>query len=100
MRTVAASFVKRLLLAIGVYDRLLNRIRFPGVCVLRYHGVRGDDWPMGSMPFEALHVRESELRAHLVLLRKTCQPFSLTQWRAAIGRRAAATTPPGADHVR
>jgi peptidoglycan/xylan/chitin deacetylase (PgdA/CDA1 family) len=84
VRAAAANLVKHLLLAIGVYDRLLARARFPGVCVLGYHGVRGDNWPAGTMPFEGLHVRAGELRAHLRLLRRTCHPISLAQWRAAL----------------
>jgi hypothetical protein len=75
---------KRGLLALGHYRRALGQARFPGVVVLCYHGLRGDDWPAGSMPFENLHVRASTFEQHCRILRETCDPISLDDWRAAI----------------
>jgi len=76
--------VKRGLLALGHYARKLRRQQFPGVLVLCYHGVRSDGLPTGSQPFEGLHVRAGELEAHCRLLRATCQPIDLAQWRSAL----------------
>jgi peptidoglycan/xylan/chitin deacetylase (PgdA/CDA1 family) len=79
-----ASLAKRSLLGAGHYRRRLRRAAFPGVAVLSYHGVRADDSPPGSIPFEALHVRASELEAHCRLIRDTCHPIDLDHWRAAL----------------
>lgn len=49
-----------------------------------YHGVRQDDLPAGSMPFEELHVRASEFEAHCRLLKETCHPISAEDWRRAL----------------
>lgn len=81
--TAVTSAVKRGLLSVGHYARRLHRDRFPGVAVLAYHGVRADDWQPGTMVFEGLHVRASELDAHCRLLCETCHPIGLAQWRAA-----------------
>jgi peptidoglycan/xylan/chitin deacetylase (PgdA/CDA1 family) len=82
LNTVTGS-IKETLLAGGWYRRQLGRDRFPGVAVLCYHAVRSDDDPDGRLPFEKLHVRASELEAHCQLIRETCNPLSLDDWRAA-----------------
>jgi peptidoglycan/xylan/chitin deacetylase (PgdA/CDA1 family) len=71
------------LLKSGHYGRRLQRDAFPGVAVLCYHGIRADDWPTGTTTFEGLHVRSGELAAHCRLIRETCHPISLAQWRRA-----------------
>jgi peptidoglycan/xylan/chitin deacetylase (PgdA/CDA1 family) len=73
----AKRAVKRALLAAGHYARRLRGDRFPGVAVLCYHGVRGDE----PMPFSGLHVTARELESHCRLLRETCHPISLDEWR-------------------
>jgi peptidoglycan/xylan/chitin deacetylase (PgdA/CDA1 family) len=78
-----AALVKRTLLGAGHYPRRLRRDAFPGVAVLCYHAIRADDWPPGMMQFEDLHVRAGELESHCRLVRDTCHPISLDQWRAA-----------------
>lgn len=78
------AIVKRGLLSMGHYARRLRTDAFPGVAVLCYHGVRADDWPSGSMVFEGLHVRVSELEAHCRWLRETCHPISLADWRKSL----------------
>jgi len=88
----AAMLVKRALLSAGHYSRRLQRDTFPGVAVLCYHAVRGDEEPAGTMLFEDLHVRASELEGHCRLVRDTCQPISLDRWRAA--RAGAEPMPP------
>jgi len=88
MNFVAAQSIKRGLLAAGHYRRALRRSRFPGVAVLGYHGLRGDDWPAGSMPFENLHVRASTFEAHCRVIRETCDPIALDDWRAALVGKA------------
>lgn len=52
--------------------------------MLCYHAVREDGLPPGSLPFEDLHVRAGELEAHCRLIRKTCHPIDLEQWRSAL----------------
>jgi len=84
MNFVAAQSIKRGLLATGHYRRALRRSRFPGVAVLGYHALRSDDWPTGSMAFENLHVRASTFEAHCRLMRETCDPITLDDWRAAL----------------
>jgi peptidoglycan/xylan/chitin deacetylase (PgdA/CDA1 family) len=84
MNFVATQTIKRGLLAAGHYRRALRRSRFPGVAVLGYHGLRGDDWPDGSMAFENLHVRASTFEAHCRVIRETCDPITLDDWRAAL----------------
>ncbi|MFI5177446.1 MAG: polysaccharide deacetylase family protein [Vicinamibacterales bacterium] len=82
------QIVKRGLLAAGHYRRALSRVRFPGVVVLCYHGLRADDAPAGAMAFENLHVRASAFDAHCRVLRETCDPISLDDWRAALADTA------------
>lgn len=53
--------------------------------MLCYHAVRTDDAAEGSMAFEGLHVRASELDAHCRLIRETCDPIRLSDWLAAGG---------------
>ena len=84
MTMLGAPLVKRGLLGLGHYRRALRRSRFPGVAVLGYHGLRADDWPDGSMAFENLHVRASTFDAHCRVIRETCNPISLGDWRAAL----------------
>jgi peptidoglycan/xylan/chitin deacetylase (PgdA/CDA1 family) len=89
MNAAVTSRIKRALLAAGYYRIRLRANRFPGVAVLCYHGVRDDHWPSGTMVFENLHVRARELEAHCRLLRQTCHPISLREWRAARAGDAA-----------
>jgi len=88
MSFAAAQSLKRGLLAAGHYRRVLRRARFPGVVVLGYHGLRGDDRPDGSMPFENLHLRASTFEAHCRVIRDTCDPISLDDWRASLAGTA------------
>jgi peptidoglycan/xylan/chitin deacetylase (PgdA/CDA1 family) len=82
--SAAAQWMKRSALASGHYRRVLRGARFPGVAVLGYHGLRRDDWSDGAMPFENLHVRESTFESHCRVVRETCDPISLDDWRAAL----------------
>jgi peptidoglycan/xylan/chitin deacetylase (PgdA/CDA1 family) len=84
MNRTVASLVKRSLLRTGYYPRRLRGDRFPGVAVLCYHGVRAGDQPRGAVPFDQLHVHAGELEAHCRLIRETCHPIGLAQWRAAL----------------
>ena len=88
MKVAVTAALKRGLLAAGHYRHALRRSRFPGVVVLGYHGLRGDDWPDGSMAFENLHVRASTFAAHCRVIRDTCDPISLDDWRASIAGTA------------
>jgi peptidoglycan/xylan/chitin deacetylase (PgdA/CDA1 family) len=74
---------KRALFGAGHYHRALAGERFPGVAVLAYHGLRADDWRAGSMPLEELHVRASTFESHCRVVRETCHPISLDDWRRA-----------------
>ena len=88
MKDLVTAAVKRGLAATGHYTRLLARTSFPGVVVLGYHGVRPDEWPDGTMAFENLHVRASVFDAQCAMVRESCHPISLQQWRDAIAGRA------------
>jgi peptidoglycan/xylan/chitin deacetylase (PgdA/CDA1 family) len=83
MIPAVASLAKRCLLGSGHYARRLKHDRFPGVAVLCYHGVRPRDG--ARMDFAGLHVTVDELDAHCRLLRETCNPISLDDWRRALG---------------
>jgi peptidoglycan/xylan/chitin deacetylase (PgdA/CDA1 family) len=78
-----ATFAKQSFLASGYYARRLRTDRFPGVAVLCYHGVCGDSEAERRMPFSNLHVRAADLDAHCRLVRETCHPISLEDWRRA-----------------
>lgn len=84
LKQTITSALKRGLRTSGHYARTLSRARFPGVVVLAYHGLRGDDWPCGSMAFENLHVRASTFAAHCDVVREMCHPISLDDWRASL----------------
>jgi peptidoglycan/xylan/chitin deacetylase (PgdA/CDA1 family) len=93
-RSSLTGSIKETLLAGGWYRRRLERDRFPGVAVLCYHAVRTDDEPGGQLPFEKLHVRAAELEAHCRLIRDTCNPLSLDDWRAVhAGKRVLPDRP-------
>lgn len=80
--------VKDALMSWGVYARRLQRQVFPGVAVLGYHGLRRAVWPASTMAFENLHVTVETFEAQCAVLRETCHPISLDDWRAArAGRR-------------
>jgi peptidoglycan/xylan/chitin deacetylase (PgdA/CDA1 family) len=88
VNVVVTAALKRGLLAAGHYRQALRGSRFPGVVVLGYHGLRGDDWPAGSMPFENLHLRASTFDAHCRVIRDMCDPISLDDWRASLAGTA------------
>lgn len=88
LRFTAGQAIKRGLLAAGHYRRALRAARFPGVVVLCYHGLRRDAAPLGAMAFENLHVRASTFEAHCRVVRDTCDPISLDDWRAALAGTA------------
>src|SRR5262249_51818055 len=46
------------------------------------------------LPFEKLHVRAAELEAHCRLIRETCNPLSLDDWRAARDGKRTFPDPP------
>jgi len=81
LKFAVAQSGKRSLLALGYYRGALSRARFPGPVVLCYHGLRADEAPDGSMAFENLHVRASTFAEHCALVRETCHPISLDDWR-------------------
>jgi peptidoglycan/xylan/chitin deacetylase (PgdA/CDA1 family) len=92
MNETLSTLVKHTLLTIGHYPRRLEGVRFPGVAVLCYHGVRPDDSPDGKTAFANLHVRASELEAHCRLVQNTCQAIDLSQWRSSL--RGGPVLPP------
>ena len=83
MNQTLATLAKQSCLRTGFYARRLRTDSFPGVAVLCYHGVCGDDETERRMPFSNLHVRAEELEAHCRLLRETCHPISLDDWQLA-----------------
>jgi len=83
-----AAAVKQSASAAGWYRRRLSRDTFPGVAVLCYHGVLPAR-PTGTMPFEGLHVTAADLNEHCAVIRDTCHPISLDEWRGALAGRGA-----------
>jgi peptidoglycan/xylan/chitin deacetylase (PgdA/CDA1 family) len=81
--TAVRAAVKEVLMSWGLYARRLRQQVFPGVVVLSYHGLRCDVWPPSTMAFENLHVTVDTFEAHCRVLRDTCDPISLDDWRAA-----------------
>lgn len=84
IRSLTVNAIKRGSLAVGYYKHVLAGTAFPGVAVLGYHGVRADDLAPGAVPLENLHARASILDAHCRLIRDTCHPISLDDWRGAL----------------
>ncbi|HET7875190.1 MAG TPA: polysaccharide deacetylase family protein [Methylomirabilota bacterium] len=84
MTSAIHALVKRSLLGAGHYPRRLRRDAFPGVAVLCYHGVRSEVTASDAVAFDGLHVMTGELEAHCRLVRETCHPISLEQWRRAL----------------
>jgi peptidoglycan/xylan/chitin deacetylase (PgdA/CDA1 family) len=88
VRERIAGAVKAGLRRSGYYTRALADRRFPGVAVLTYHGIREDERPNQPMPFANLHVFASTFAEHCAVIRETCDPIGLDDWRAAIAGRA------------
>ena len=85
---------KRALLGTGWYQRRLDRDVFPGVLVLCYHGVRSDRWRADEPSFPQLHIDAETFDSHCRVLRESCHPISLEDWRAArAGTRALPARP-------
>ncbi len=82
MRSAVTSLIKNGLHEIDFYHRRLRHDRFPGVAVLAYHGVRTDEVVCRQQPFKTLHVTAQQLDSHCRLLRETCHPISLAEWRS------------------
>ena len=82
------GLIKQGLLGIGHYRRALAQSTLPGVAVLCYHGVRDDDMAPGTIPFQYLHITASVFESHCRLIRESCDPISLDDWRAARSGRA------------
>jgi len=87
-----ARAVKQTLFRAGWHTHKLRGDRLPGVAVLCYHAVREDGTQDRSVAYESLHVRASELDAHCGVIRRSCDPISLDDWRAAV--RGEAPLPP------
>jgi peptidoglycan/xylan/chitin deacetylase (PgdA/CDA1 family) len=84
------TFIKRGLFAAGYYARELDKTTFPGAAILCYHGIRDDAEP-DAVAFANLQVRVSNFEAHCRLIRETCDPVSLQEWRRI---RAGGSRPP------
>jgi peptidoglycan/xylan/chitin deacetylase (PgdA/CDA1 family) len=80
---------KHSLHATGYYHHRLAQVEFPGVAVLCYHGIRGDE--TGTLPFHDLHVDRSAFEGHCRILRECCSPISSAQLLAALN---GASLPP------
>jgi len=89
MSAPLAAAVKQSLLTLGRYSRVLERMTFPGVAVLCYHGVRDNTLAKRTIPLQDLHIRTSTFMSHCRLLRDTCHPISVDDLRAALEGRAS-----------
>jgi len=83
MSAPLAAAVKQSLLTLGRYSRVLERMTFPGVAVLCYHGVRDNVLARRTIPLQELHIRTSTFMSHCRLIRDTCHPISVDDLRAA-----------------
>ena len=83
MSAPLAAAVKRSLLTLGRYSRVLERTTFPGVAVLCYHGIRDNNLAKRTIPLQDLHIRTSTFMSHCRLIRDMCHPISLEDLRAA-----------------
>ena len=88
MSAPLAAAVKQSLLTLGRYSRMLERMTFPGVAVLCYHGVRDNTLAKRTIPLQDLHIRTSTFMAHCRLIRDTCHPISVDDLRAAMEGRS------------
>ena len=79
-----SAIVKHGLQAMGHYRRALAHTTLPGVAVLCYHGVRDDGMRPGTIPFQYLHMSRSTFESHCRLIRESCDPISLDDWRASL----------------
>jgi peptidoglycan/xylan/chitin deacetylase (PgdA/CDA1 family) len=73
MHPRASAAVKAVLYGTGLYARRLRRVRFPGLAVLCYHGLRSG--VRQGTPFEPLHVAVETFDSHCRLLRESCHPI-------------------------
>jgi peptidoglycan/xylan/chitin deacetylase (PgdA/CDA1 family) len=87
MTAPLAAAVKQSLLTLGRYSRVLERMTFPGVAVLCYHGVRDNTLAKRTIPLQELHIRTSTFMSHCRLIRDTCHAISLDDLRAAMDGR-------------
>ena len=84
MTTAVTAIIKQGLRSVGHYRRVLAQMSLPGVAVLCYHGIRDDEIPRGSIPLDYLHMPASAFEDHCRIVRDSCDPISLDQWRAAL----------------
>jgi len=83
MRSIS-TLLKHSLLRTGHYRRALAHAELPGVAVLCYHGIRDDAMPPGAIPFQYLHMPASTFESHCKVIRTSCDPISVDDWRAAL----------------
>lgn len=72
---------KTALHAAGFYARRLPAVRFPGLAVLCYHGLRAKTT---GLPFEPLHVPVEIFEQHCRLIRDSCDPIGASDLLAAL----------------
>jgi peptidoglycan/xylan/chitin deacetylase (PgdA/CDA1 family) len=78
------ALIKQGLSSVGHYRRTLARMSLPGVAVFCYHGVRDDDTPRGAISLDYLHMPASMFEGHCRIIRDSCDPISLADWRDAL----------------
>jgi len=83
MSAPLAAALKQSLLRLGRYSRVLERMAFPGVAVLCYHGIRDNNLAKRTIPLQDLHIRTSTFMSHCRVIRDMCHPISLEDLRAA-----------------
>jgi len=81
MHPALSAAAKRMMLSTGHYARVLSGASFGGVVVLCYHNLRPRGVPADRLPFGALHLSADEFDDHCALIRETCHPISIEQWR-------------------
>ena len=84
MKFEVKSAAKELLFRAGYYHRRLRRDRFESPVVLCYHSLRSTGRASDDVCFRGLHVAVQDFESHCRLLRDTCHPINLDQWKASL----------------
>jgi peptidoglycan/xylan/chitin deacetylase (PgdA/CDA1 family) len=84
MKFEVKSAAKELLFRAGYYHRRLKGDKFESPVVLCYHSLRSTGRPSDDVCFRGLHVAVQDFESHCRLLRDTCHPINLDQWKASL----------------
>jgi peptidoglycan/xylan/chitin deacetylase (PgdA/CDA1 family) len=84
MKFEVKSAAKELLFRAGYYHRRLKGDKFESPVVLCYHSLRSSGRASNDVCFRGLHVAVQEFESHCRLIKDTCHPINLDQWKASL----------------